>query len=131
MFKKFTEEMIDDQLTQIAERDWKGVNICRPYRQTSHRVLDKDGNSRIFQDRAEVFATHYETAHWRAAELPPLPDRPVLFPTAELPCGRFRAYELWQVRARLKKRKTRGTDKLSNEIICLVLDTDIGFAYVP
>ena len=37
------------------------------------------------------------------------------------------AYDKW---TRLKKRKTPGTDKLSNEIICLVLDTDIGFAYI-
>ena len=104
--------------------------MCKPYRQTPHRVFEKDGNSRVLQDRAEVFATHYATAQWHTAVLPPLPDRPALFPTADLPCGRFSAYELRQVRAPLKKRKSPGTDLLSNEIICLVLETDIGFSYI-
>ena len=104
--------------------------MCKRYRQTPHRVFDANGNSRILQDRAEVFATHYATAQWNTAELPALPDRPALFPHWDLPCGRFSAYELRQVRARLKKRKMHGTDFLSNEIICLVLDTDLGFSYI-
>ena len=33
--------------TQIADHDWKGVKMCKPYRQTPHRVFDKDGNSRV------------------------------------------------------------------------------------
>ena len=104
--------------------------MCKRYRQTPHQVFDANGNSRILQDRAEVFATHYATAQWNTAELPALPDRPALFPHWDLPCGRFSPYELRQVRARLKKRKMHGTDFLSNEIICLVLDTDWGSSYI-
>ena len=33
--------------TQIADHDWKGVKMCKPYRQTPHRVFEKDGNSRV------------------------------------------------------------------------------------
>ena len=115
---------------QVRLRNWKGVRLCKPYVARPLRVEDAAGRERPLQDRAEVLSEYYATSQWHTAELPPLPARNPLFPVADLPCGNFTPYELKCARRSLKKKKSPGTDTLSNEVLLFVLETEEGFAYI-
>ena len=116
---------------QVRLCNWKGVKMCKPYVARPLRVADRDGRERPLQDRAEVLSEYYATSQWHTAQLPLLPPRPLLFPVAaDLPCGNFSAHELKLARRKLKKKKSPGTDHLSNEILLFVLNTEEGFAYI-
>ena len=115
---------------QIAEKNWKGVKMCKPYTARPHRVQDANGRERPLQERAEVLGTYYATSQWHTAQLPPLPQRPPLFPIADLPCGNFTPFELRKAKIRLKKKKTPGTDNITNEILLVVLEDPRGFSYI-
>ena len=116
---------------QVRLRNWKGVRMCKPYVARPLRVVDAAGRERPLQERAEVLGEYYATSQWHTAQLSPLPARPLLFPiAADLPCGNFSAHELKRARRSLKKKKSPGTDHLSNEVLLFVLDTEEGFAYI-
>ena len=115
---------------QVRIRNWKGVRLCKPYVARPLRVADAEGRERPLQERAEVLSEYYATSQWHTAQLPLLPARPPLFPVADLPCGNFTPCELKRARRNLKKKKSPGTDRLSNEILLFVLDTEEGFAYI-
>ena len=115
---------------QVRLHNWKGVRMCKPYVARPLRVVDAEGRERPLQERAEVLSEYYATSQWHTSQLPPLPARPPLFPTADLPCGDFSVQELKCARRNLKKKKAPGTDKLSNEILLFVLHTVEGFSYI-
>ena len=115
---------------QVHLHNWKGVRMCKPYVARPLRVEDAEGRERPLQERAEVLSAYYATSQWHSSQLPPLPNRPPLFPTADLPCGDFSPDELKCARRSLKKKKSPGTDNLSNEVLLFVLNTVEGFAYI-
>ena len=81
-------------------------------------IYDEAGSLQPIQKRAEILATYYETVQWAPEQLPPLPDRPPLFPVAtELPTGVFTPAELREARPYMKSNKVTGTDEVPNEII--------------
>ena len=116
--------------SQIAERNWKGVKMCKPYQAKPHRIVDLAKKERPLHERAEVIAEYYAAKQWNTVQLPPMPNRPPIFPVADLPRGNFSAQELRKARNRLKKKKSPGTDGISNEILLFVMECEVGFAYI-
>ena len=71
------------------------------------------------------------TVQWAPEQLPPLPDRPPLFPVAtELPTGVFTPAELREARPYMKSSKVTGTDEVPNEIIRIMLEDALGFLLI-
>ena len=115
-------------MKHIVKTDqWLGAKYCKPFRTTPVRVQNEEGRLLAIQDRSDTIAQYYQKHQWhRDPFLPELRDRPPLFDEArELPLGQFTQGELRAVRKKLKKGKMPGTDNISNDMLRVILDTDV------
>ena len=111
---------------------WIGAKWCKPFKTTPVRIQNQEGKLLAIQDRSAVIAEYYQTKQWHRDQfLPELKERPPLFEGApELPLGAFTAGELRTVRKKLKAGKMPGTDQISNDMLRVILATDVGFDFV-
>ena len=117
--------------TEIEIRKWVGIKYCRAFVPKPIKIQDTAGHFHRIQLRAQILGKYYETTQWHHQPLPPLPDRPPLFPIPDdLPTGVFTCDELRNAAPYLKKNKTPGTDEISNEMLLIFLNDPIGFALV-
>ena len=120
-------------IKNLAKDDpWIGAKYCKPFKATPVRVQNEEGRPLAIQERSETIAQYYQNHQWhRDPFIPALRERPPLFEEArELPLGQFTAGELRAVRKKLKKGKMPGTDNISNDLLRIILDTDVGFDFV-
>ena len=124
---------------EIEIRKWVGIKYCRVFflnlsKFRTKKRKNNSGHSGPYSSHTTARANprkYYETTQWHHQPLPPLPDRPPLFPIPDdLPTGVFTCDELRNAAPYLKKNKTPGTDEISNEILLIFLNDPICFALV-
>ena len=64
------------------------------FRAQQARIKDAAGRVLPAGRRAQTMADYFQNVHWASADLDPLPERPPLFPEAEIPEHFFTAQEL-------------------------------------
>lgn len=121
-------EMVDTWAD--PKRDWGGLPRMKPFQPTQTRMLNPQGRVVPTSEKPQVLANHYRDHQWSVADLPPLPARPPLYPSADMPTNAFEPHELRVVGRSLKRNRACGTDDISNEMLLLLLATPEGFTLI-